>query len=71
MLTALYYPHTTISPGLVKNALFLWDRIEYIAPYDGFRPDYQDPELSEALQSFSVPLGLITTAKDWSLFLSR
>lgn len=56
MLTALYYPHTTISPGLVKNALFLWDRIEYIAPYDGFRPDYQDPELSEAVQSFSVPL---------------
>jgi hypothetical protein len=48
MLTALYYPHTTISHGLVKNALFLWDRIEYIAPYDGFRPDYQDPELTSA-----------------------
>jgi hypothetical protein len=56
VLTALYYPHTTMSPGLVKNALFLWDRIEYIAPWDGFKPDYQDPELSEAVQAFSVPL---------------
>ena len=56
MLTALYYPHTTMSPGLVKNALFLWDRIEYIAPWDGFKPDYQDSELREAVQAFSVPL---------------
>jgi len=56
MLTALYYPNTTISPGLVKNALFLWDRIEYIAPWDGFKPDYQDRELGEAVQGFSAPL---------------
>src|SRR5262249_33679778 len=56
MLTALYYPHTTISPGLVKNALFLWDRIEYIAPWNEFKPDYQDRELGEAIQTFSTPL---------------
>lgn len=56
MLTALYYPNTTISPGLVKNALFLWDRIEYIAPWDGFMPDYQDRELGEAVHAFSTPL---------------
>ncbi len=55
MLTALYYPHVTMKPSLAKNALFLWDRIEYIAPYDGFKPPYKDSELGEVVQAFAVP----------------
>jgi hypothetical protein len=39
MLTALYYPHTRIkNAGLIKNALLLWDRIEYISPNLDWQP---------------------------------
>ena len=38
MITALYYPYTSIrNRGLVKTALLLWDSIECIVP----RPDWQ------------------------------
>jgi hypothetical protein len=41
MFSALYYPHTGIqSPALMKQALLLWDQIEYIAPDRYFRPYY-------------------------------
>ena len=53
MFTALYYPHVSMSADLFKNALFLWDRIEYIAPDEYFRPWYQDAELNEAVGRFA------------------
>ena len=53
MLTALYYPHVNISAELFKNALFLWDKIEYIAPNEWFQPSYVDGELGEAIRSYA------------------
>lgn len=44
-LSALYYPHITIeNEGLLKNAMFLWDRIEVICPFGDFpfRPHAED-----------------------------
>jgi hypothetical protein len=33
MYTALYYPHSSLTnPELIKSALLLWDRVEYIKP---------------------------------------
>jgi hypothetical protein len=55
MLTALYYPHVNMSSGLLKNALFLWDKIEYIAPRRHFEPWYQDEELNTAVKLFATP----------------
>jgi hypothetical protein len=41
ILSALYYPHTGIqSHELMKQALLLWDQVEYIAPDEYFRPVY-------------------------------
>ena len=41
MLTALYYPHTSISNEvLLKNALLLWDQVECIVP----GRNWKDPE---------------------------
>lgn len=53
MLTALYYPHINISKDLFKNALFLWDKIEYISPGGFFEPNYSDIELGEAVRSLT------------------
>lgn len=53
MLAALYYPHVKISKDLFKNALFLWDKIEYISPSRDFESHYLDSELEEAVRSFS------------------
>jgi len=37
MSTALYYPFTTPSTeGFLKSALFLWDSVDFIVPYDAF-----------------------------------
>jgi len=53
MFTALYYPHVTMSPALVKNALFLWDRLEFVAPDKNFEPFYEDTELQYAVRAIS------------------
>ena len=53
MPTALYYPHVTMSSNLVKNAFFLWDRLEFIAPTKDFDPYYQDEELGKAVKLIS------------------
>jgi hypothetical protein len=53
MLTALYYPNVTISSGLLKNALFLWDRLEYIAPDANFEPVYSDRQLRDAAKTIT------------------
>lgn len=53
MFTALYYPHVNMNPDLFKNALFLWDKIEYIAPDQHFQPWYPDDELTKAVCSWA------------------
>ena len=43
MRSALYYPHTEIrSVPLLKTAMLLWDHVEFIVPYSGYRPHYKD-----------------------------
>jgi hypothetical protein len=55
MRSALYYPHTEIrSKNLLKTSLLLWDRLEFIVPFDGYRPRYDDREVSEAIELFGV-----------------
>ena len=37
MTTGLYFPHTICAnKTILKNALFLFDELEYIVPYKGF-----------------------------------
>jgi hypothetical protein len=55
MRAALYYPHTSIeSVELVKTALLLWDRLEYIVPWQGFRAEYDDPIIARAMEIVGV-----------------
>jgi hypothetical protein len=56
MRSALYYPHTTIeNEGLVKTALLLWDRLEFIVPWENFRPHHADRQMARALELIGVP----------------
>lgn len=51
MRTALYFPHTEVrSEQLVRTALLQWDQLEYIAPYQGYRPTYEDRDVAEAME---------------------
>ncbi len=55
MRRALYYPHTEIretaeGERLLKRALLLWDKLEYIAPDDAYQPYYRDRRFSEAME---------------------
>lgn len=51
MHTALYFPHTEVrSEQLVRTALLQWDRLEYISPFGGYHPPYQDREMAEAME---------------------
>lgn len=51
MRTALYFPHTEVrSKALVKSALLTWDKLEWIAPYREFRPDYDDVGIARAIE---------------------
>jgi hypothetical protein len=57
VLSALYYPHTHIrNENLLKNALLLWDEVEYISPYKNF--DFhaiQDRTFLQAMEIICVP----------------
>jgi len=56
MRTALYYPYTRVrSKGLLKTALILWDRLEYISPSDDFVPEYGNRKLAEAAELVCKP----------------
>lgn len=51
MRSALYYPHTEIkSENLLKTALLLWDRLEFIVPWHNYKPTYADAKFSEAIE---------------------
>lgn len=50
MRTALYFPHTEVrSRSLIRTALLTWDNVEYIAPFAGYQPDYQDRDIARAM----------------------
>lgn len=56
MLSALYYPHIEIrNPSLIKTALLLWDKIEYISPDRGWTAFHQDNDLQKALDLIAEP----------------
>jgi hypothetical protein len=56
MRSALYYPHTTVdSERLVKDALLLWDRLEYIVPWDGFDSQYLNRDVAKAMELIGAP----------------
>lgn len=54
--SALYYPHTEVrEPELMKAALLLWDRLEYIQPFSGYAPHYQSRDMQEAAEIICSP----------------
>jgi hypothetical protein len=56
MRSALYYPHTTIqNERILKRALLLWDSVEFIVPWEGFRPHYGRKQLAEAAEIVAKP----------------
>ena len=56
MRSALYYPHVSVeNESLVKTALLLWDRLEFIVPFRGFKPEYQNPLMARAMELIGAP----------------
>lgn len=60
MFSALYYPHTELSTRsvtgqrILKRALLMWDRLEFIVPDPGYKPHYSDPLVAEAIEVIGV-----------------
>src|ERR1022692_1317282 len=60
MRRALYYPHTELrersneGERLLKRALLLWDKLEFIVPDDDYRPHYTDRRFNEAMEIIGV-----------------
>jgi len=51
MQSALYYPFTgPEGESFLKTALFLWDNVDFIVPYAGFRPYGKTRNYEEALE---------------------
>jgi hypothetical protein len=56
MYTALYYPHTKIrAENLMKTALLLWDRVEYICPEDFVPEPYDNKVMAQAADLVTQP----------------
>src|SRR5215813_11550068 len=56
MRSALYYPHTSVeSVDLVKSALLLWDRLEFIVPWENFKAQYDNPLVERAMELIGAP----------------
>lgn len=57
MLSALYYPHTEIRDiNLIKNALLLWDQVEYITPRAKWKHEPSNVKLhNEAIEIVTRP----------------
>lgn len=57
MRSALYYPHTEIQDeALIRSALLTWDRLEFIVPWRGFKPDYRRRDMAEAMELIGCPV---------------
>jgi hypothetical protein len=55
MRSALYYPHTELEDvDLLKTALLLWDRLEFMVPSRDYRPHYEDKLVAEAIELIGV-----------------
>ncbi len=60
MRSAVYYPHTELSTWhiagerLLKRALLLWDQLEFIVPDPGYKAQYGDPKIAEAIEIIGV-----------------
>ncbi len=51
MRVAIYYPHVTPrGTQLLRTALLLWDELQFILPYQGFRPDHATSTIAEAVE---------------------
>jgi hypothetical protein len=56
MRSALYYPHTQIpSTSLLKTSLLLWDNLQFIVPYQGYKSQYEDRDVAEAVELIGEP----------------
>lgn len=56
MYTALYYPHISIgNVNLLKTALLLWDKLEYIVPDQFTRASSAERGVKEALEIIALP----------------
>jgi hypothetical protein len=64
MDSALYFPHTTPrDKTLLKEALLLWDELEFIVPWEGFVDHHADRETTAALDVFGRPITPSSAAK--------
>ncbi|MCJ2105915.1 hypothetical protein MKK70_11115 [Methylobacterium sp. E-041] len=51
MKSAVYYPHTQLKqPGVLKSALLLWDKLEFIVPYKDFELEHPDKDVQDGLE---------------------
>lgn len=56
MLTGLYYPNIAIeNVGLMKRALLLYDRLEYISPFGKFPINWKDATYKTAADIITAP----------------
>ena len=56
MYSALYYPHIAINDNnLIRNALLLWDKLEYITPFKDITTWNNDEDYNNALSIISEP----------------
>lgn len=56
MHSALYYPFTEFkNPNFLKTSLFLWDSVDVIVPYSGFRPHGRNSSEERALELIVNP----------------
>lgn len=56
MRTALYFPHTEVrSKSVIHTSLLMWDQLETIVPYDGYRSQYTDYEAAAAMEIIGSP----------------
>lgn len=59
MHTALYFPHTACTDKtILKNALFLFDTLEFIEPWKGYSKEHPpgDAHIAEALELIGKPI---------------
>lgn len=59
MQNAIYYPHTRpLDADILRTAMLLWDEVEFIVPWPGYRPNISDPlieQIVEVIGRESVP----------------
>jgi hypothetical protein len=55
MRSALYYPHTEMKrDSLLKSAMLLWDQVEFIVPFEDYKPYYSNEDVREAIELIGV-----------------